>query len=107
MRIMWASHVIPYPPKSGVHLRSYHLLRAAGMHNDVDLLAFIQEPWLKIFYASREEALEDCTRHLRDICASVRFLPIDNLTRPFGKVRTAIEGVLSRQSYTVRWLQSR
>lgn len=106
MEIFWASHVIPYPPKSGVHQRSYHLLRAACKQNDVDLLAFVQEPWLRIFYASREEALEDCGRHLRDICRSVTFLTIENLARPLGKVRTALEGILWSRSYTTRWLQS-
>jgi hypothetical protein len=59
MRVLWASHFIPYPPKSGVHLRSYHLLRGVASRHDVVLIAFIQEVWLKIFYPSREEALDD------------------------------------------------
>jgi glycosyltransferase involved in cell wall biosynthesis len=106
MPILWVSHLIPYPPKSGVHLRSYNLLRAVAMQNEVDLVAFVQEPWLKIFYASREEAIEDCGRHLRQFCRSVRFESIENLARPFGKVRTALEGLFFPQCYTVRWLQS-
>jgi glycosyltransferase involved in cell wall biosynthesis len=105
MRILWVSHIIPYPPKSGVHLRSYNLLRAVAMENEVDLVAFVQEPWLKIFYASREEAIEDCERHLRQFCKSVRFLPIEKLARPLGKVRTALEGLFFPQCYTIRWLQ--
>jgi glycosyltransferase involved in cell wall biosynthesis len=105
MRILWVSHIIPYPPKSGVHLRSYNLLRAVAMQNEVDLVAFVQEPWLEIFYASREEALEDCERHLRQFCRSVRFLPIEKLARPLGKVRTALEGLFFPQCYTIRWLQ--
>ena len=105
MRILWVSHIIPYPPKSGVHLRSYNLLRAVAMQNEVDLVAFVQEPWLEIFYASREEALEDCERQLRQFCKSVRFLPIEKLARPLGKVRTALEGLFFPQCYTIRWLQ--
>jgi len=107
MRILWVSHTIPYPPKSGVHLRSYNLLRAVAMENEVDLVAFIQEPWLKIFYSSREEAIEDCGRHLRQFCASVRFENIEKLARPLGKQRTAVEGLFLPQCYTIRWLQSR
>ena len=106
MRILWVSHIIPYPPKSGVHLRSYNLLRAVAMQNEVDLVAFVQEPWLEIFYASREEAIEDCGRHLRQFCRSVRFVCIENLARPLGKVRTALEGLFFPQCYTIRWLQS-
>jgi glycosyltransferase involved in cell wall biosynthesis len=106
MRIFWASHIIPYPPKSGVHLRSYNLLRGVAAQHDVDLLAFIQEPWLDVFYPSRREGLEECTKELGKICRSVRFLPIDSLKRPGGKLRTAVEGLLYPTSYTIRWLQS-
>jgi glycosyltransferase involved in cell wall biosynthesis len=107
MRILWVSHIIPYPPKSGVHLRSYNLLRAVAAQNEVDLVAFIQEPWLRIFYKSREEAIEDCERQLLQFCRSVRFLPIENLSRPFGKLRTALEGLFLPQCYTIRWLQDK
>ena len=106
MRVLWASHLIPYPPKSGVHLRSYHLLRGLAARHDVDLLAFIQEPWLDAFYPSRTEGLEECRRELVKLCRSVQFLPIDSLRRFGGKRRTAIEGLICPASYTIRWLQS-
>lgn len=105
MRVLWASHVIPYPPKSGVHLRSYHLLREVASRNEVDLIAFIQEVWLRIFYPSREEALEECRRELLKLCRSVTFLPIESLNRPGGRTRTALEALVLPSSYTVRWLQ--
>jgi polysaccharide biosynthesis protein PslH len=106
MEILWASHIIPYPPKSGVHLRSYHLLRGLAAKHDVDLLAFIQEPWLDVFYPSRTEGLEECARELGKLCRSVRFLTIDSLKRSGGKLRTAVEGLICPTSYTIRWLQS-
>jgi glycosyltransferase involved in cell wall biosynthesis len=106
VEILWASHIIPYPPKSGVHLRSYHLLRGLAASHDVDLLAFIQEPWLDVFYPSRREGLEECARELGKLCRSVRFLPIDNLKRSVGKLRTALKGLICPTSYTIRWLQS-
>jgi polysaccharide biosynthesis protein PslH len=106
VRVLWASHIIPYPPKSGVHQRSYHLLKGVAARHEVDLVAFIQEPWLRVFYPSREEALEDCERELRRLCRSVRLISIDGLQRPGGKWRTALEGLILPASYTVRWLQS-
>lgn len=106
MRILWISHVIPYPPKSGVHLRSYNLLRGVARNSVVDLFSFIQEPWLEIFYKSRREGLDDCRLQLQEICHSVRFIEIDGLLRPLGKFRTALEGLIGSQCYTVRWLQS-
>jgi glycosyltransferase involved in cell wall biosynthesis len=106
MRILWASHIIPYPPKSGVHLRSYNLLRGVAKCHDVDLIAFIQEPWLDVFYPSRQEGLEECARELGKLCRSVEFLPIESLKRPGGKLRTAVEGLVGSSCYTIRWLQS-
>jgi polysaccharide biosynthesis protein PslH len=106
MRVLWASHIVPYPPKSGVHQRTYHLLKGVAARHDVDLVAFIQEPWLRVFYPSREQALEDCERELRRLCRSVRLVGIDSLGRVGGKWRTALEGLILPASYTVRWLQS-
>ena len=107
MRVLWASHLIPYPPKSGVHLRSFHLLRGVAARHDVELVAFIQEPWLRIFYGSREEGLAESGRALREICRSVRFFTIDSLARQGGKWRTALAGLLWPPCYTLRWLESR
>jgi glycosyltransferase involved in cell wall biosynthesis len=90
-----------------MHLRSYNLLRGVAAEHDVDLIAFIQEPWLRIFYPSCEEALQDCARELGHMCRSVRFHAIDNLKRWGGQWRTGLEGLLSASSYTLRRLQSR
>jgi glycosyltransferase involved in cell wall biosynthesis len=106
MRILWASHIIPYPPKSGVHLRCYHLLRAVASRHDVDLIAFVQEQWLTVFYPSRQEGLDDCYRALMQFCRSVTFLPIESLLHYGGQIRTALEGLVCPLSYTTRWLQS-
>jgi glycosyltransferase involved in cell wall biosynthesis len=106
MRVLWASHIVPYPPKSGVHLRSYHLLRGVAARHDVDLIAFVQEAWLDVFFRSREEGLQECRRALGEFCRSVCFLPIESATRPGGKWRTALAGLLLPSSYTIRWLDS-
>jgi polysaccharide biosynthesis protein PslH len=106
MRLLWASHLIPYPPKSGVHQRSYYLLRGVAARHEVDLIAFVQEPWLSIFYPSREEGLRICRQELETFCRSVRFLPIESVARRGGKLRTALAGLALPQCYTLRWLQS-
>jgi polysaccharide biosynthesis protein PslH len=104
MQILWASHLIPYPPKSGVHLRSYHLLKAVAARHEVDLIAFVQEAWLRVFYRSREEGLTECARELGRFCHSVRFLEIESAARPGGKWRSAAAGLVLPASYTARWL---
>jgi polysaccharide biosynthesis protein PslH len=105
MRVLWASHLVPYPPKSGVHLRSYHLLRAVARRHEVDLVAFVQEQWLRVFYESPAAGLEDCRRHLGGFCRSVRFLEIEGMKRLGGKRRMAAEGLVMPTPYSIRWLQ--
>jgi glycosyltransferase involved in cell wall biosynthesis len=107
VRTLWVSHLVPYPPKSGVHLRSFNLLRGVAALHEVDLIAFVQEQWLSVFYKSHEDGLERCERSLREFCKSVRFLPIEKLQRPGGKWRTALEGLVVGSGYTVGWLQGR
>jgi glycosyltransferase involved in cell wall biosynthesis len=105
VRVLWVSHIVPYPPKSGVHLRSFNLLRGVAASHEVDLFAFVQEQWLRVFYASPEQGLDECGRALASLCRSVRFLPIEKLRRPGGKWRTALEGLVLPSGYTIRWLQ--
>ncbi len=100
------SHLIPYPPKSGAHLRAFNLLRAVAREQDVDLVAFVQEQWLTTFFGDHEAGLEECRRALGEFCRSVLFLPIDKLRRPGGKGRIALEGLLPGRAYSLDWLWS-
>src|SRR5436190_927631 len=106
MQILWLSHVIPYPPKAGVLLRAYYLLRSVAERHSVDLVAFVQRPLLETYYPTLDEGLTDCRRALERICRSVTFLPIASIERPFGKVRTALEALLFKDCYMARWLKS-
>lgn len=106
MQILWLSHVVPYPPKAGVLLRAYYLLKSVAEKNAVDLVAFVQRPMLATFYPTLDEGLADCRRELERFCRSVTFLPIPALERPLGKPRTALEGLFLGNCYTARWLLS-
>jgi glycosyltransferase involved in cell wall biosynthesis len=106
MRILWISHMVPYPPKSGHLLRAYNLLKGLAEKHIVDLVAFIQEPLLDSFFEDRMEGLAECHRELGRLCNDVIFLPIERLRRPFGKERTAAESLFSGQGYTADWLRS-
>lgn len=106
MECLWVSHVIPYPPKAGVLIRCHHLLRRLAQRHEVDLVAFIQEPYLRTFFPSVEEGLAECVRVLEGLCRSVTLLPIEQLHRPYGKLRTAVRSLVGPQCYSVRWLSS-
>jgi glycosyltransferase involved in cell wall biosynthesis len=106
MRVLWLSHVVPYPPKAGVLLRAYYLLKSLAESNEVDLIAFVQRPLLQTFYPDVETGLEECRRELAKFCRSVTFLPIARAVRPFGRIRTAAEALFARNGYVASWLES-
>lgn len=106
MNVLWLAHAIPYPPKAGFLLRSYNLLRELGRRQDVDLIAFVQEPWVTTLFPSLEEGLESSRRALGEFCREVTFLPIDNLRHRWGKQWTALRALLSGRSYSASWLVS-
>jgi glycosyltransferase involved in cell wall biosynthesis len=72
----------------------------------VDLVAFIQRPMLEPFYSTLEEGIAESRQALESICRSVTYLPIESMERPFGKLRTALDGLLRRDCYMARWLRS-
>lgn len=106
MKVLWLAHAIPYPPRAGFLARSYHLLRGLARGHSVDLIAFVQERWVRTLYPSLEEGLEDSRRALGELCASVTFLPIEGLTHRFGKQLLAARSLLAGTSYTTSWLVS-
>jgi polysaccharide biosynthesis protein PslH len=104
MHVLWLAHAVPYPPKAGFLTRSYHLLRELGHRHDVDVLAFIQEPWLETLFPTVEQGLEESRRELEAFCASLTFLPIDRLRHRWGKQATALRALVNGSTYTTSWL---
>jgi glycosyltransferase involved in cell wall biosynthesis len=106
MNVLWLAHAVPYPPKAGFLSRSYNLLRELARRQSVDLIAFIQEPWVRTLFPTLEEGLEESRRVLESFCRSVTFLPIDRLRPRWGKQITALQALLSGSPYTTSWLVS-
>jgi polysaccharide biosynthesis protein PslH len=104
--VLWLAHAIPYPPKAGFLSRSYHLLRELARRQNVDLIAFVQEPWVRTLFPSLEAGLEESRQALGEFCRSVTFLPIDRLRPRWGRQRIALGALVSGGSYTTSWLVS-
>jgi polysaccharide biosynthesis protein PslH len=104
-RVLWVSHLIPYPPSAGVLLRAYNLVKAVAARHDLSLVAFIQNFWLETCFGSYSKGMTACREALEPLCSSVEFLPIESSNRPAGQVRTALEGLVLPAGYMERWLQ--
>lgn len=106
MKILWLSHIVPYPPKGGVLQRSYHLLRELAQRNEVHLVSFIQREPLMRMFGDVERGLDECRERLSSLCPIVRFIPIPSEERPWGKKSLLLRSVLTRDPYSINWLKS-
>lgn len=106
MKVLWLSHLVPYPPKGGVLQRSYYLLREMSKYHDVYLVAFIQKDLLAPMYASLEQGLEEARLQLGRFCRDVVFVDIPCDQRRHGKAALALKSLFTPTSYTVNWLQA-
>jgi glycosyltransferase involved in cell wall biosynthesis len=105
MKILWLSHLIPYPPKGGVLQRSYNLIKELAKYHEIDLLAFNQLSLINSFYNSTEEGLNEAKSVLEKICKQVLFfeIPIDNYR--WGKYVLALKSLVYKP-YNINWLKS-
>ena len=106
MRILWLSHLIPYPPKGGVLQRSYNLLRETSRYHDIDLIAFNQKQLLNTFYETLEDGIEDARYSLDSFCDNIEFVPIKSDLTRYGKYMLALKSIFTEDPYTVNWLKS-
>ncbi len=101
MRILWLSHVVPYPPKGGLWQRSYNLLKQIGINNEVHLLSLNKNKLLP-----SQEKLFQAKDELLKICSKVDIFPItsENTLISWG-LMTAIS-YFKNNPYDVNWLHS-
>lgn len=106
LKILWLSHLVPYPPKSGVLMRSYHLLRELARYHDVDLFAFNQSRQLRSHFTSVEEGLSAAQSHFSEFLRRMHVEPIPSESGRWGQQWLALSSLLRPDPYTINWLKS-
>jgi len=107
MKILWLSHLVPYPPQGGgVLQRSYNLFKAVASEHDVTLLAFNQPALLKLVSSKPDKAIEIAKTDLGAICHSINIVEIPCETISRGKEILALKSLFHYKPYTVNWLES-
>jgi len=102
MKILWISHLIPFPPKGGVLQRSYNLIKELSKYNEVHVVAFNQRSLLP-----NDEDINYALSEMQNICASIKSLPIEcEKVSLSGKYRVAAKSFFTDLPYTINWLQS-
>lgn len=107
MKILWFSHLVPYPEAGlGVLQRSYHLVRELARVHQVYLLAFVQPRIIQELLGDVTSGLEAAREHLEQYCARVQFLPIASEASRFRRMWLAARSLPGGHCYTIRWLSS-
>ncbi|RPJ25372.1 MAG: glycosyl transferase family 1, partial [Planctomycetaceae bacterium] len=70
MKILFLTPQLPYPPRQGTQIRNYHLLKAAAITHQVDLLSF----------ARPGETIESAGP-LPELCGEIRLVPAPKRSR--------------------------
>ena len=107
MRVLWLSHLIPHPPKAGVLLRAYNMVRELARHHEVDLLAFHQEALMAPLVENLDQGISTARDVLAGFCGRLEFFPTPIDTLPRGRELVALKGLLTGSAYNLDWLRSR
>lgn len=101
MKILWISHLAPYPPKGGVTQRSYHLLREVGRKNEVIFVGLNQKAFLPT-----PQDLEEAVLALQGFCRQVHVLPFESFRNSLEWYCLVGRSLFSSLPYKVHWTQS-
>lgn len=102
MKVLWLSHLVPYPPKGGVLQRSYNLLKQASSWAEVDLVALRQRSM-----QSTNDALEEALDNLRAVCHFVTTFDIPTDGSGLAWTAMTVANLARRRPYDSAWLKSR
>lgn len=100
MRVLWLSHLLPYPPKGGVQQRSFNLLREVSKRHEVLFTGTYQAA-----HQPTRRELEEGRVALGQFCSVGELWPLPVDTRRLGKARQAFTSLLAGGTYNVDWLR--
>jgi len=106
MKVLWLSHLIPYPPKGGVLQRTFNMISEVGKYHEITLVAFNQSGILKASLPDQDDPLEFAIKKLSEKVKSIHILEIEENSVPGGRYITALKALLSGGAYNMEWLRS-
>lgn len=101
MKILWLSQNLPFPPKTGVLQRNYHLIREASRFAEVHLIAILKRDILPGY----DPALAGV--RLRELCASVTTIELPTEKSRIRLFWVLLKSLFTRLPFTVNWAASR
>lgn len=106
MKILWLSHLIPFPPKGGVLQRSYNMIREMARIHQITLVAFNQKGFLENSLPGEKYPLQAARRELSEFVDFPVILDIPEDKAPMGRYLVAFKALLKGEAYNMAWLKS-
>src|SRR5210317_2180436 len=97
MNIVFIADIVPYPPNTGIKIRTYNIIKQLSMQgNNVYVLCFNH----KIFI-NDEKNLQDCIVELNNICSEVHIFQIPSENNLISKYTLYLKNIFSKEPYRV------
>jgi polysaccharide biosynthesis protein PslH len=106
LKILWISHLVPYPPKGGVLMRSYHLVHELARHHDVDVFALNQSRLLRAYFPDLATGIAAAREHLGSFLRRFEIGEIPSEKRRWGRYLRALTSLVRSKPYSINWLES-
>lgn len=106
MKILWLSHLVPYPPKGGVQQRSYNMIKEISKYHEITLVAFNQASLLESSLPGEPDPLQHAKKMLLTSVKSVEILEIPEESIPKGRYFIALKSLVKGKAYNMEWLRS-
>lgn len=106
LKILWISHLIPYPPKGGVLMRSYNLVNELARYHDVDVFALNQKRLLGNYFPDLASGIAAARQHLGAILRRFEIGDIPSEQARWGRYLRALTSLVRSTPYSINWLES-
>ena len=107
MKVLWVSHLVPYPAKAGVLIRSNSLIRELSKDCEVDLFMFNQKHLLGSYYEDLKEGIESAEHELSKYVGMQWLVDIASEENTWSKMKLVVGSFFSLSPYTINWLKSK
>lgn len=97
MKVLWISQNVPYPPKSGVLLRNYNLIRLTSRFAAIDLIAIVKKNAMPSSYA------EMAVPELLKLCSSVQTVRLPAEESRIHFMWVLLKSLFTNAPFTVNW----
>lgn len=101
MKLLWLSHLLPYPPQGGVQQRSFHLIRQAALRHEVHLVGLHQR-----VQQATPALVAEAVAELSGFCTRVRTFPIVSDRSRWRWAAMAARNFVRTSPYDVNWLEN-